>query len=313
MSVKTVADLANVLSTDRQIIAGVHDTVFRNVDSLIGPIIPLKGYQAGTGVKILVNVSANASAEVYTEGQSAPSRGQQTVVKADFAFKAFRVFLGETGHARRAHGPAGQGFLEGVDPQYEITMASEDLRDLMTTTFLTAAIYGVPGIISDATYNFGDQSRSTYATLISYLLDANSAALSTALVNKASHRSHEAPYGAKVELWVASPLQCGAFAELQSGKVAALQANNEIIPTMILPVEMPDLATALLLGLTDVQRSWGYTSNEVGNLGGKPGSGFHVKYYGAQDDSDTIQLSTAGAIWCNKPNRQVKIHTLSTT
>ncbi len=313
MAVKTVADLAAVLSSDKQFIPGTHDTVFRNVNSLIGPIVPMRGYAAGENVKINVNVAANSSAEVYVEGQDAPARGQQTVVTASFAFKHFRVMIGETGHARRARGPASQGALDGVDPMYELNMAAEDLRDLMTTTFLSTSTYGIQGIINNASVAFGDQSRTTYATLISYLLDASSAALSTSLINKANWRSREAPYGARAQLWVASPLQCGIFAEIQSGKVAALSADNQPIPNSVLPVAMPDLTTSVFLGLSDVDRAWGYTSNEEGNLGGQSGSGLHVRYYGAQDDSDTVQLSTAGAIWCNQPQKQIKIHSLSTS
>jgi hypothetical protein len=319
MTVTLAADLANRISADHEFVAGVHDTVFRNTDSLIGRVIPLRGYQAGEQVEVRVITSANSSAEVYTEGASAPDRGKQTVIKTSFAFKHFRIMIGETGHARRKRGPNNEGLADGSSPDFELQFAMEDLRDLMTTTFMTAGqTYSIDGIIDDSGTNFGDQSRSTYTTLVSYKLAASSAGLSTSLLNKANWRSREAPYGAKIDFWLAAPLQVGLYAELVSGKLAVPTAGGtqDIIPDMFniagsMFVPQPDLTTSIILGFTGIDRYWGYTSNERGNFAGG-GLGFHARLFGSQDDSDTMQISTAGAVWCTAPQKQARIEGLST-
>lgn len=310
----TVANLAARLSSDAQYVPRAHDTVFYNTDALIGNIIPMRGLEGGTGVKLTVITAGNDSAEVYTEGQSPPARGNLTTITVTFGFKHFRVFIGETGHARRAQ--LGMGLLHG-DQDLEVDGALKKLRDLITRTFLTDGVaHSILGII-DATTNFGDASRATYTTLKSYELAAAAAGISTSIMNKAYNRSRERPYGANVQLWVASPTQTGKYAEVVSGKVAPTTAvGAELIPRSIdvggnpwLP--LPDLATSTVLGMTDVDGLWGARMHEDGNLGGVNGSGINVKYMGAQDDSDTIQLSTALAIYCTGPQKQVKISGLS--
>jgi hypothetical protein len=315
MSAVQVADLADRVSVDEQYVGGLWDTVFRNEDSLIGRIIPLKGYKAGTYCRVNPITAANGSVETYVENQSAPARGKQTVITSKFAFKHFRGMIGETGHARRERGPSNQGLRDGSSPDFELEYVMKDIRDKMTTTFMTAGqTYSVDGIIDDDGTNYGDVSRATYTSLKSYKLSASSAAISTALINQANWRSREAPYGAKPELWFASPLQVGKLAEVLSGKVAPFNAAgglSDVIPERVGVIEVPDLTTSLIFAMTDVARTWGYTSNEVGNMAGG-GMGFHARYYGSQDDSDTLQISTAGAIWCTQPQRQIRIEGLST-
>jgi len=312
----TVAELAARLSTDAQYIPRAHDMVFYNSSALFGNIIPMRGLEGGSGVKITAVVAGNDSAEVYTEGQSLPARGNLTTIGVTFGYKHFRVVIGETGHARKAQ--LGGGLLHG-DPDLEVDGALKKLRDLITRTYLTDSVsYSILGIIDD-TVNYGDASRSTYTALKSYKLNASSAAISTTIMNKAYNRSRERPYGANVQLWVASPTQTGKYADVVSGKVAPTTAvGAELIPRSIevggnpwLPV--PDLLTSVVLGLTDIDESWGVKMHEDGNLGGGKGSGINVKYMGAQDDSDTIQLSTSLGIYCSQPQKQVKIYGLSTT
>ncbi|MCP3973182.1 MAG: hypothetical protein GY720_01675 [bacterium] len=320
MGVLEVSDLSTRVKTDDEFVDEMmHDTVFRNVGALVGRIIPERGYQSGTYARIGAITAANGSVESYVEGQTPPSRGKQTTIATKFAYRAWRGLVGQTGHARRELGP-GYEHVRGGD--IELVGCMMDIRDLMTTDFLSASTYGMQGIINNAGVNWGDSSRTTSATLISYLLNASSAAISTALLNKAKWRSREAPYGARVELWVASPLQSGLVAEVGSGKMALNDIGGSVanvIPGDVAAAEpwadMPDLTTSVVLGLSEVDSSWGYTSNEPGNVaGGRQGEAtFHARMYGSQDDSDTLQISTAGAIWCTQPQKQIKIYGLSTT
>ena len=319
MGVLEVTDLSTRVKTDDEFVDEMmHDTVFRNVDSFVGRIIPERGYAPGTYVRIGAITASNSSVESYTEGKSAPNRGKQTTIATKFAFRHWRGMIGQTGHARREAGPS-YSHVRGGDLELEGVMT--DIRDKMTTDFLTAETYGIRGIINNSTVNWGDSSRSTSATLISYILSASSAAISTALLNKAKWRSKEAPYGARVELWVASPLQGGLLAEVAAGKNVLNDqggATGNVLVNQVAASEpwatMPDLTTSIVLGLSEVDASWGYTSNEEGNVaGGRQGeASFHARMYGSQDDSDTLQISTAGAIWCKQPQKQIKISGLST-
>ncbi len=315
-----VSNLSTRVKTDAEFVdENMHDTVFRNVGALAGRIIPERGYASGQYARIGAITAANGSVESYTENKTPPSRGKQTTIATKFEFRHWRGLIGQTGHARRVEGP-GYEHVRGGD--LELVGCMLDIRDLMTTDFLSDEIYGMQGIINNASKNWGDSSRSTSATLISYLLNASSAAISTALLNKAKWRSKEAPYGARVELWVASPLQGGLVAEVAAGKLALNDAGGQtgnVIVNDVAAAEpwatMPDLTTSVVLGLSEVDAAWGYTSNEPGNVaGGRQGEAtFHAREFGSQDDSDTLQISTAGAIWCKQPQKQIKIYGLSTT
>jgi hypothetical protein len=317
MGVLTAADYADRAKTDAEYVEDkVFDTVFRN-DALIGPVIPLRGNKAGEYVRINIYTAANASIESYQEGQSPPSRGKQTAVATKFAFRSWRGMIGETGHALRRRGANAEGIRGGDD---ELQMCMVDIRDKMTTDFLARAqTYSVDGIINDSTVNYGDISRSTYDTTVSYLLAASSAGISTSLLNKAKWRSKEAPYGARVMAWMSAPLQGGLVAEVAAGKLSLNDVGGSVGNVIVNEVAasepwitMPDMLTSTIVGFTGLDEYWGYTNNEVGDMAGPNGGLFRTRLYGSQDDSDTLQVTTGGAAWCTQPQKQIKITGLST-
>jgi hypothetical protein len=317
MSVKTASDWSTQVKTDEEFVSDqVFDTVFRN-DALIGRVIPLRGDGAGTYVRINAYTAANGSVQSYVEGQSAPSRGKQTAIATKFTFRSWRGFIGETGHSLRERGANAQHVRGGDD---EMRLCMVDIRDLMTTDFLAASqTYSVDGIINNANVNWGDSSRSTSASLISYLLAASSAGISTSLLNKAKWRSKESPYAARVGAWMSAPLQGGLVAEVAAGKLSLNDVGGQVGNVIVNEVAasepwitMPDMLTSTIVGFTDLDGTWGYTNNEVGDMAGPTGGMFRTRLYGSQDDSDTLQISTAGAIWCTQPQRQIKITGLST-
>ena len=320
MGVRTIANYAELLTDDKKLVGGLVSSVYDKTDALIGRVIPMRGYRAGSGIEIKINTSGNGSAEVYTEGQSMPAAAGQTVYTSTFLFKQFRVVVGETLPAMRARGPQGQGFQDGLPGDLDLMGAARDLKNLMTTTFTAAGqVYSLDGIIDDSGTYFGTLDRAVYTTLVSYKLDGSSAALSTSLLNKAAFRSKSSPYGARVELWLSEGIQEGAAAELASAKAAhpSMGGNVDLSPAMVSAanrpfVFLPGLATSIILGLTDVDGSWGYISNEQGNMAVE-GSSLYWHQLGSQDSSYSGSLETAGLVYCTRPWQQIRIEALSVT
>jgi len=309
-----VADISARLSADREQVNSAFVTaVFEYGTGIVG-LLSDWGYQAGQNAKLEIEV-ARGAAQVFTEGQSLPSPAEGTSVSASFAFKAFRSVIRESGHERRARGPNDEG-MRIQNPEYKMGVAIRGIRDLMAQTFDDAATYGVQGVISAGTYAFGDQSRTTYAALKSYELNASSAALSTALLNKFVTLSKDTPYGTNFDAIILSATQAHKLGELVSGKLAipAVGGQTDLIPTDFVvagaPVMvLPNLTSSVVLGLSGLMAGeWGFVWNIAA-----PGR-FDVLDLGAAN-SDTplnLQVSSAGAMLCNYPQKQGKLYGLST-
>lgn len=311
-----VSDISNRLSNDAQFHGSAFMTaVFDYGVGIIGELTDW-GYMPGQNLKIELEADRD-DAEVYTEGQALPAPLESTYINASFAYKHFRAVIRESGHERRARGPADQG-TRIADPTRKQKRAVAAIAYLIATTFDDAAIYGLEGQISAGTYNFGDQSRTTYERLKAYELNASSAAISTALLNKFNYLAMEDPYGAMFDFVVTSTTQGHKWAELGSGKLALNTANGalNLMPTDLMlgaaPVYiLPNLTTSIVLGMTGVKDGsgrWGYAWNEA-----NPGR-YHVLDLGAAN-SDTpmnLQISTALAMAHENPNQQAKLYGLST-
>lgn len=296
-----------------EVVAEISDAVFRNSDFL--PLfrqVPAMG----SSHQIKVIVAANGSAQVFVEDQAVPAAGYQQVVTASPAYKDIRVFYRITGHLRRQVGATWDsaswpGAYGGVD--IELQKAKEDLVDLCNTTFLDSGIYGIQGII-DATTNFYDLSRTTYAALKSYE-KAGSAALSAALMDRLIHETYNQPYGGRIQLLLMPPAQARKLAAVIHGKLA-MGAPGDVgaaplgsIPTYagIPIVEIRDLTATELLGLSDLNTGWYVAVHEPA-----PG-GIDVLPYGVAADAKITQLCTSLALICTTPNHQGKLTTLGTT
>lgn len=325
-----VSDIANRLSDDAAYAGGGFYTAVFSYGMGVVELLSDWGWQPGgpdqaAYVEIEVDLGA---AEVYSEGQAMATAIESTYREAQFAFKHFRGVVRETGHERRARGPNDEG-ARVKDPERKVQRAIAAIKLLMATTFDDAAIYGIQGIISASTYNFGNQSRSTYTKLASYEVSADSAGISTALLNKCVYRGADSPYGAAPDLILASPTQIDKLAEVAAGKLYApsmdVAGGLHLIPTGMRAagaevVSMPNLTNSVCLFLTGARRrapgdsdtgnktNWGLVWNEP-----NPGR-FHVLDLGAGglDQPMNLQISTACAIVCNNPQQQVKLHTLST-
>lgn len=293
----------------------ISDAVFRNSEFL--PLFRQIGPVGGSTYDVKVVTAANSSAQVYTEDQAVPSPGYQQTITAAASWKHVRVFDRVTGHLRRQlnsswDSPAWPGAYGGSN--FEAEKAKEDLVDLVNTTFLANATYGLVGIVDDDTTNYYDQSRSTYTALKSYVKTA-SAALSAALMNRLVHETYNAPYGGKLEAILMPPAQARKYSALVEGKVQ-VTGMGDIAgsgPAMLPPwgripcFEVRDLSATVIIGLSGMDSSWFFAIHEAA-----PG-GIDILPYGVTADAKINQYSTAGALICTQPNRQGKLETLGTT
>lgn len=313
-----VSDISNRLSADAEFIGGpsaFYTAVFEYGLGII-ELLSDMGYQAGEDAMVEIEADLG-DAEVYVEGQAMPAPIESTTRNAKFTYKHFRGVARMSGHERRAAGDQGQGLRVSESlSERKVNRAIAAIKYLMATTFDDAATYGLEGQISAGTYAYGDQSRTTYTKLKAYELNASSAAISTALLNKFDALSRDDPYGAMFDAVITSATQYHKWAELVSGKAALPQIGggmNLFATGLTLgsaPVFMlPNLTSSIVLGMTGVfQGKWGFIWNES-----NPGR-YHVLDLGAAN-SDTplnLQISTAGAMVHTNPNEQGKLYGLST-
>lgn len=309
----TVSDITNRLSDDAKHVSSVFRSVVFDYGAGIIEMLRDGGYSPGTSAKIEVEVNLG-SAELYTEGQNLPTPIESTDIVVSFAHKHFRAAIRESGHERRARGPSDEG-LRLKNPERKMERAMFAIRDLMAQSFDGTSAHELQGIISAST-NFGDASRTTYTKLKSYELNASSAAISTALLNKLYTLSQDTPYGSMGDLCLVSATQANKWAELVSGKLAMPDvASGSLTPTGLVfgsaPVKiLPNLTNSVVLLLTGATTGdWEWIWNEA-----NPGR-FHVLDLGAAnaDNPMNLQISTAGAMVCYTPNKQAKLYGLSTS
>lgn len=295
--------------------AEVSDAVFRNSDFI--PLFRQVGPVGGGTLDIKVIVAANSSAQVYNEDGAVPEAGYQQVVTAAAAWKHVRVFTRITGHARREmNAQWGTGQWPGAygGQNIEFLKAKEDLVDLVNTTFLANAIYGLVGIVDDDTTNYYDLNRATYTALKSYV-KGSTGALTVAKMDRLLHETYDTPYGGKISALLVPPAQGRHLATLTAGQVRvpgaadiAGGAPGMLPPYAGIPVfEIRDLAATVIIGLSGMDTDWYFALHEAA-----PG-GIDISHYGMQADAQVDQMSTAGALICTQPNRQGKLEGVGTT
>jgi len=295
--------------------AQVSDAVFRNSDFI--PLFRQVGPIGGGTLDIKVIVAANSSAQVYTEDGPVPEPGYQQVISAAADYKHIRVFTRITGHARREMNAAWDatswpGGYGGVN--IEFMKGMEDLVDLVNTTFLANATYGVVGIVDDDTTNYYNQNRATYTALKSYV-KGSTGALSVAKMDRLLHETYNAPYGGKIQLLLVPPAQARHLSTLSAGQIRtggpadiAGGAPGVLPPYANIPVaEVRDLAATVIIGLSGMDTNWYFALHEAA-----PG-GIDISHYGMNADAQTVQMSTSGALICTQPNQQGKLEGVGTT
>jgi len=327
------SDVFNRLSDDATYINGpsaFHTAVFSYGMGVV-ELVDDWGYKAkGPDEKLHLEIEADLdAAEVYIEGQAMPAPIESTDLEVAFTPKAFRGVVRESGHERRARGSLDQG-ARFPDAQRKVKRAIAAIKNKIAKTLDDAATYGMQGQVSQTT-NYGDQSRTTYSKFKPYKLDASSADVSTALLNKWWALGMDDPYGANPDVVLISATQFQKIAELGSGKLSVPDAQPiggfNLVPTALrvgtAPVMvMPNISTSTLFGLTGAtaraqglsqdantgSRTWGITWHEE-----NPGR-FAVLDLGA-NNTDTpmnIQISTDLTLAHTNPNEQTYLTGLST-
>lgn len=302
------------------------DTVFKYADTFaMWPDLASREGVAsfgGDGYEIPLIVAGNDSAEVFVEDGVVPDAGYQQKVVAKAAYVSLRVFTRLTGHAKRQMGrtwdsDSAPWIIGGRDDEAE--MALGDLLSLWEQTFLgtagSKAIYNLYGIVDDSTTNYYDQSRTTYATLASYVGAGGSAAITTAILDAALQGLYDATYGGKAELLLMSPTQARKYDALIHAKTTLTMRGDMAggAPWMHEPyggipvMSVRGLPNSLIWMLSGIDRHWGWANHETA-----PG-GIDILPYGVQSDAKITQFVMSGALICKQPRQQGVIESLGTT
>jgi hypothetical protein len=315
--------IAPVPSTERQ---EVIDSVFKYSDtfSLWPDLASREGVRSfgGAGYEIPQLVAGNDSAQVFVEDQAPPAAGYQQTVLATAAYRSLRIFTRLTGHARRAAGlpswdSAEAPWLRG-GRLIEAEKALQDLLSLWEQTFIGTggkAIYNLVGIVDDASTNYYNLSRTTYARLASYVNAAGAAAITTLRLDASMTALYDATYGGRAELIVCAPTQARKIANLVHTKLT-LPARGDMGGGAVWAMPdyngVPILAVRGMLNneilfLTGIDRHWGWANNEPAE------GGIDILPYGVLSDARITQYVMSGALICKAPRVQGKIEALGTT
>lgn len=326
-----VSNISAVLSADAATEKGAFYTAVFSYGMGLVELLSDGGYKpAGPDatVRVPLETDIGGAAEIYSEGDGLPAWIEPEYAVAQFSVQSLRAVIRMTGHERRALGESGEAGLMADMQNAKVRAAIDRIKYLIATTYDDAAAYGIQYLI-DSTQNFGGLSRTTYSKLVSYVLNASSAAISTSLANNFYHRSQNDPYGCAFDLCLTSTVQASKMAELGSGKLAFATPDqpgglNLVVTDLRIGtapvVILPNLTTSIILGLTGARMrapgdaSGGGSSWKVWWAEPNPGR-FHVLDLGAgeADNPMRVQISTALAVGTTQPQRQGKLYGLSTT
>ena len=150
--------------------AGFTEAVYRN-----NQLIPIfLGSQGGgpidsggdTARRWKINSAGNDSVATYSEGDAAPSSGEQTWVSAAVSYTHFWGMVEITGHARAA---LRSNYVDAVSEEF--ALAQKDMVDLITTTYITELATAVDSTTAYAGITRGSASYFESAeTAVSGLL-----------------------------------------------------------------------------------------------------------------------------------------------
>lgn len=117
------------------------------------------------------NSAGNTSTEVFTSGQAQPDAGNQSWVGLQVAPTYIRAMIQIDGIAKDA---MQSNYVDGIIE--EMSLAMEDIRDLLNTSFMLST-YGLQLSVDDSA-TYAGQARGSASWFESYVKDLSSAALS---------------------------------------------------------------------------------------------------------------------------------------
>lgn len=271
------------------------DGTFKN-NSLVSLFPAPQDSGGDTACRWKVHSDVNGSVEVFTEGQVSPTPDSQEWVNAAVNYTYFRAAIQITGHARDA---MRSNWVNGIEE--EMTLAREDVIDLMTTSFL-GATYGLE-VSVDSTTTYAGVTRGS-ATYFEAYETAVSAALGYANLIAMYQALRDNDRGAKPSLILCPWNQYTRIYNLSGGP--ALRQNPtpdvangyEAISFNGIPIKpIPDMTDTVLLMLDTSPEKWAHITHRA----------WDVKEMAPSGDSDVYQLSYAGTLCCKDPMRQGKL------
>ncbi len=291
------ADLFKTLYGNRFV-----DGVFRNnaIYDIFGE--PQGPYTPDKTIRWHVASAANGSVEVFTEDQAQPAPGAQTYIDANLGYTYFRGMLRITGHLQDVmrNGGAWEPIVDR-----EFTLLIEDIRDLVTTTFLGATQGGIQAAV-DSTTTYAGVTRGSQTAFESTETATNDV---LGYDNMMTHyvTMRDASIGAMPDMILMSWTQAKKYHAITGQPAVKNQVGTDVATGFTgmefntVPIlAVPDLTNTIAMWLT--RASWAMHSYRS----------FEVKDMAPAGDSDVFQISTAPQIVCFDPKMQGKQTGLTT-
>lgn len=268
--------------------------------------------QAGdTGVRWAVHRTGNTSFTTMTEGDPAPTAGQQGWVEALVPWTWFHGTVSVSGvAAAQIRGGSTAGFPDLLSKS--LADGIKDLNDTINTTFLgtTASGTGILDIIDSAT-TYAGLSRVTYTDWGSYE-DTVSGALTLAVMQNMAEGIRDNDRAGRLTLIASRTNQISNYQNL-AGASNTLANISRIVMTgpgvdFGAPrertafegapwIELYDIANTVVLGLDTTPGNWEFV---------EASTGVQVDPLGRTRFYDDLHVVWGGALVCYNPRKQGK-------
>lgn len=199
--VTAASSISDALKT--QALPDVQEALFKN-DEVIGRFGAPIPFTGGSTLNVKMHYAGNASVSTYSEGDAIGSPGSQSYLTASWPCAYYRAQIQFTGHAQDQllNGNPDAVFYNQL--ALEFTMASEDIRDKLSTdllgTGLTAPV-GVQGIV-DSAGTIAGLNRSTYSWFQAYENSGGTTTVAISDLDGAMQNSSDADYAAQIDqIW----------------------------------------------------------------------------------------------------------------
>jgi hypothetical protein len=263
----------------------------------------------------LLRSTGNSSAEVFTEGQAAPSSGNQTWAEAALSWVYHRAIVSRSGHARDAMKSA------YLTPEWtsDAAMSGEykgallNLEDLMANTFLGSTNNGIL-IAVDSAGTYGGLARATYTDMQSYETAAGGDALTDVDMADTWEGMRDNDRGGKLEAILAPWNQVSNYYRLHgfgattplprimaSGEAAKIdygfnETGLSFHNARIFGVG--DMTDTELVFMSNIAEDWLFATIRP----------IERKDLAITDDTaEKTQVSTGGTLVCRNPRTQAKV------
>lgn len=251
-----------------------------------------------TAYRWKVRGAGNTSVETFVEGQGSPVAGNQRFYNAAVSWQYFRAEIQITGHARDS---LQSSYLPGDILETEMTLAMQEIKDLMTTTWMGSTVGLEVAVDSTSTYAGITRGSATY---FESLETAHSALLSDSGLLDFHEALRDNDRGAEVGLILSPENQATNYYRLIGGPATKQTTPGDSARNLsnqsfngIPWVGIGDMTDTIILFLDMRPGMW--THQVI-----RP---FEVNFQGRAGDSDVYEVSTGNALVCRNPKLQGKL------